>query len=509
MAIAENKPQAAPGQGNYFKGYYADSSALSTAYPAGQNGWYAVVGSTDSFWVWDADTNAWVDTDQTAMGDVVGPASATDTAIALFNTTTGKLIKNSGWLISSTDVMSSVTSTAAIGIGIASATSKIDILSLALGATPDVSKGISLRNTTAAANGAQQGSPSIMWEGQGWKTAATAASQSVKYQVFVTPVQGTSAATGEWHLQVSNNGAAYEDRLVVGPSGIAVSSQSGFSSTVQIGTNYSITNYGAIGLFTAPGTTILGGHSFALAQPFNATTGTQKFISSAANFTPSGAGNANYRNIDISYTLTGTAGAQTGNATGIFLNATEATLNGLTHNLIDLQNAGASQFKVNSTGTLTTFNIILSAGFVNGANYSMSWNGRSIMSSPGDGIMRSTNWGGSMNATIYQNAPISVKATTPVTVSALDCSSVYTNEGASAKIVFNLPTAVAGYKYTWVVQDADGIDITAASGDTIRFGSTVTAAAGTITSTTIGSTITLVAINATEWVATSLMGTWA
>jgi hypothetical protein len=103
---------------------------------------------------------------------------------------------------------------------------------------------------------------------------------------------------------------------------------------------------------------------------------------------------------------------------------------------------------------------------------------------------------------------IAPKAATPYTVLSTESNTVFTNEGATAKIVFNLPTAVAGLTFTLFVQDTDGIDITAASGDTIRFNTTVTAAAGTITSTTIGSSITLVAINATEWVATALVGTW-
>jgi len=45
------------------KGIFADESALTTAYPTGTAGWYATVLSTDSFWFWDADTNAWVDSE--------------------------------------------------------------------------------------------------------------------------------------------------------------------------------------------------------------------------------------------------------------------------------------------------------------------------------------------------------------------------------------------------------------------------------------------------------------
>lgn len=111
--------------------------------------------------------------------------------------------------------------------------------------------------------------------------------------------------------------------------------------------------------------------------------------------------------------------------------------------------------------------------------------------------------------TMLYKVSVSPQATTPIAVATTDSAKVFTNEGATAKIVFNLPTAVANLMYTFVVEDSDGIDIVANSGDTIRFAGTVTAAAGTITSTTIGSTITLVAINATEWIATSLMGTWA
>jgi hypothetical protein len=94
-------------------------------------------------------------------------------------------------------------------------------------------------------------------------------------------------------------------------------------------------------------------------------------------------------------------------------------------------------------------------------------------------------------------------------VVATEPRTLFTNEGASAGVTFTLPTAVANLSYTFVVQDADGVTITAASGDTIRFAGTVTAAAGSIASTTIGSTITLVAINATEWIAISVVGTWA
>ena len=44
------------------QGWYATPEALTAAVPVGENGWWAVVGTTDTIWVWDGDTGTWVDT---------------------------------------------------------------------------------------------------------------------------------------------------------------------------------------------------------------------------------------------------------------------------------------------------------------------------------------------------------------------------------------------------------------------------------------------------------------
>lgn len=84
----------------------------------------------------------------------------------------------------------------------------------------------------------------------------------------------------------------------------------------------------------------------------------------------------------------------------------------------------------------------------------------------------------------------------------------FTNEGATGLVTLTLPTAVAGYEASFDVQDADGIKVLAASGDTIRMDGLVSAAAGFAQSTAIGSTLRIRAINATEWIAESSQGTW-
>lgn len=68
------------------------------------------------------------------------------------------------------------------------------------------------------------------------------------------------------------------------------------------------------------------------------------------------AGSANYRNIQIEYTINN-SGAQSGIATGIFLNATETNLNGMTHNLMDLQAGGTTRFRVRSVSGGVRVNI--------------------------------------------------------------------------------------------------------------------------------------------------------
>lgn len=43
------------------KGYFANPSALQEAVPTGADGDYAIVGTTDTIWLWDTDTQSWVD----------------------------------------------------------------------------------------------------------------------------------------------------------------------------------------------------------------------------------------------------------------------------------------------------------------------------------------------------------------------------------------------------------------------------------------------------------------
>ena len=77
----------------------------------------------------------------------------------------------------------------------------------ALGTT--ATAGVTLQNTTAAAAGAQQVSPGLEWVGQGWKTTATAASQTTKWRAHLLPIQGTANPTADLIFGHSIDGASF------------------------------------------------------------------------------------------------------------------------------------------------------------------------------------------------------------------------------------------------------------------------------------------------------------
>lgn len=106
-----------------------------------------------------------------------------------------------------------------LGIGTASPSTRLEVRTDALGTTQVTTAGLALVNETAAAAGAQQISPAIRWKGYGWKTTATAASQSVEFRADVLPVQGTSAPTGSLRFQSSINGGAFTDLVNISSSG--------------------------------------------------------------------------------------------------------------------------------------------------------------------------------------------------------------------------------------------------------------------------------------------------
>lgn len=63
---AEYWAQQAQSIANGQLGWFETEQALEAAHPTGQNGQWAIIGSTDTIWTWDSDTSAWVNTGNTA-----------------------------------------------------------------------------------------------------------------------------------------------------------------------------------------------------------------------------------------------------------------------------------------------------------------------------------------------------------------------------------------------------------------------------------------------------------
>jgi len=114
-----------------------------------------------------------------------------------------------------------------------------------LGVTHTDGAGEWLSNTTAAAAGNQQKSPATVWEGQGWKTNATAASQSVKWKAEVMPIQGAANPTSSLDFGSSINAGAYTNLFSV-RSDITV-------PIIATGTGFHMSGGGISLASTAPG----------------------------------------------------------------------------------------------------------------------------------------------------------------------------------------------------------------------------------------------------------------
>jgi hypothetical protein len=102
----------------------------------------------------------------------------------------------------------------------------------ALGTTQTNGAGLLFANETAAANGAQQISPSAVFEGQGWGSGANT-SQPVRYAMYTIPLQNTTNPLGTFVIASSINGGAYSTLLTFGSGANATAT---FTAGVTAGT---------------------------------------------------------------------------------------------------------------------------------------------------------------------------------------------------------------------------------------------------------------------------------
>jgi hypothetical protein len=156
------------------------------------------------------------------------------------------------------------------------------------------------------------------------------------------PIARFESSAGTRSFSISASGDAFS----LGNNDVTLYVNNGAGSSSLAGSSWSLASAASSG----------GGYGGRVynVSPLSATSGTTGLFSigDLGGTFSAGAGSGNFRPLNLAYTINN-SGAQTGNATGLFLNATETALNGMSHNLMDLQRGGVSQFLVTNGGTAT------------------------------------------------------------------------------------------------------------------------------------------------------------
>src|SRR5262249_38414278 len=121
--------------------------------------------------------------------------------------------------------------------------------------------GLVLTNTTAATNGAQYYSPRLRLTGQGWKTNATAASQTVDWIMENRPVQDAANPSTKLTISSQINAGGYNERLGIfdnvtsaGTEATLTSAGGSARHNLSIGANNNVGLFYADGSFVQLGT---------------------------------------------------------------------------------------------------------------------------------------------------------------------------------------------------------------------------------------------------------------
>jgi len=374
-------------------------------------------------------------------GDVVGPASSTDNAVARWDLATGKLLQNSDLTVS-------------------------DLAAGAITITAGKGTAITLKNTDpdATTGASVAGDPLTITAGNAVASTDTAGAASGG---AVTITSGAAARNtsgnangGDINLTTGAGIGTGTTGKVVIPSaaGLNWSTDTGLARSAAGVVKVTDGSTGAGGLIVKDGTK----------------------TAASLSFVTGGVDTGLFQRVD-NYVMVAAAGKE------------------------------IAYFNNGSGGSTASLNVASGISFHGGELDSVA--ASSGIGRYADSVAIITN-GGQFNNTIGAlHTKVDVEANTagsgsPNVLINVESGMVLTNEGSGAKNYHTLPTAVAGYQFTFIVQDVDGMRIVANTDDTIRVIDKVTAAAGYIESTTIGSTVTLVSINAVEWYAVAITGVW-
>lgn len=228
-----------------------------------------------SEWQCTAAPNTWtkVTSGTPGVGDVVGPASATDNAVVRFDATTGKLVQNS--VVTIADTTGDVTTPgvykagdggvssaafqfgaeATLGffrrgagqLGVASGSSTIGWFDATgwhgfgtavetFNDTATSTDGVILTTNGNATVGVQKLSPRLRFSGSGWKTDATATARMTDWIVENQPVQGAADPSANLVFSSQINNGGYTSRVTFKSVGDV-----GVPGAVSLGTTPAVT----------------------------------------------------------------------------------------------------------------------------------------------------------------------------------------------------------------------------------------------------------------------------
>jgi hypothetical protein len=216
--------------------------------------------------------------------------------------------------------------------------------------------GIQLTNPAAATSGNQQFSPSIILEGNGWKTNATAASQKITYEIYLAPVQAASNPVPQLNFDtLFNDGTALARNTVFsvgGTTGITYNPQvPGLNPLITMGV-VTLSFAGNAFNATVGGPTTFNPNAFILTSisAWTNTSTDRAGFNMNISFAPT-SGNANFSAFVYSGTIN-----QTGGANGITRGLWVAPLIGATVNVSSGLTVG-QRYTIASIGT-TDFTLI-------------------------------------------------------------------------------------------------------------------------------------------------------
>lgn len=204
-------------------------------------------------------------------GDVVGPASATDRAVAIFNTTTGKLIQNSGVIIAATT--NNISGPQKVTVGVSStASGTVDFIGLTSGTVTIGARAIAGTYTILLPNAQGGANTTLINDGSGnlsWGVASASIADGDKGDITV------SGSGATWTIDSQAVTYAKIQNVTTGKILGRITATNGTIEEIGLSSSFSMSG-GNINLASIADQTFMGNVSGVAAAPISLTVAQMK-----------------------------------------------------------------------------------------------------------------------------------------------------------------------------------------------------------------------------------------